>query len=109
MIGTDVPLNKAGDVISRVWCKSVAGVVVGFEHDGVENEADLGVLQVPVASVVTTSLDGGLSDELQAVIGDEGLSFGGRKWRGNGGEDLVDLVDDVVGVAVDVELPRWKR
>ena len=62
-----------------------------------------------VGVVVRSSGFGGFGDEAEGVIRDKMPTLG--SWHGwsNRGEHVVDLLHDVVDMAVDVQLPRWER
>ena len=105
--GGVVPLNAVDDG-SEVPTRYELGaaVVVCFEHDGVKAEPEKTSLHKDVGFPVCSAVLGGFKDVLESGVGDDMLSLGCRHGGRNGSEDIVDLLDDVVDVAVDVELPR---
>ena len=50
----------------------------------------------------------GFLDMFERVVADESFPLGGWKWRGTPGKNVVHLLNDVVDMGVNVNLPRWQ-
>ena len=50
----------------------------------------------------------GCLDMLEGVIADESFPLGGWKWRGTPGKNVVHLLNDIVDMGVNVNLP-WRQ
>ena len=105
-----MPHEAVDDVVhGATWTENSIAVVVGFEHNGKEANPELRLAHEGVGVVVRSSGFGSFGDEGESVIRDKMPPFRSRHGWSNRGEHVVDLLHDVVDMAVDVQLPWWER